>query len=181
MGNDDLSLLQELVRHAHAFAQQSAGILTQVEDEPVNVAQLIQRLAHFFFRGFLKSRDVDVADTRSDHKVHVHAVAGDLIAHYGKVERLVGAFAQHRDFDRGALGSYQQFGNIAGRHVVGRPAVHRNNDVARPDTGAIRRRAGEGRDHDDFIVAGTDLHAYTVVLAALLLAQSRIGFGIKKV
>src|ERR1039457_2653529 len=29
MGNDDLSLFQELVRHAHAFAQQATGILTQ--------------------------------------------------------------------------------------------------------------------------------------------------------
>ena len=181
MRNDDLSLLQELVGHAHAFAQQSAGILAQVEDEPVNVAQLIQRVAHFFFRGFLKSRDVDVADTRTDHKMHVHAVAGDLIAHHGKVKRLLRPFAQHRNLDRGALGPFQQLGNIAGSHVVGRPAIHRDNHIARPDTGFIGWRAGEGRDHDDFVVAGTDLHAHTVVLAALLLAQSRIGLGIEKV
>src|SRR5664280_1855340 len=35
MGNNDLPLFQELVSHAHALAQQSTGILAEVENQPV--------------------------------------------------------------------------------------------------------------------------------------------------
>ena len=37
MRNDDLALLQELVRHRHAFVQQPAGILAQIEHQPLDV------------------------------------------------------------------------------------------------------------------------------------------------
>ncbi len=40
---------------------------------------------------------------------------------------------------------------------------------------------GEGRDHDDFVVTGTDLHAHTVILPTLLLAQGRIRLRIEEI
>ena len=181
VGNDDLSLLQELVSHADAFTQQSAGILPQVEDQPVDVAQLIQRLPQLVLGGLLETGDVDVADAGANQEMHVHAVAGNLVAHDGEVEGLVGTFAQHGDLDGGALGAFQQLRHIAGAHVVGRLAVDRDDDIARADARAIGGRTGKGRDHDDFVIARTNLHAHAVILAALLLAQGRVGFGIEEV
>ncbi len=44
MGNDQLSLVQELVGHAHAFVQQAAGILPQIENQSLEIAHLIERV-----------------------------------------------------------------------------------------------------------------------------------------
>ena len=43
--NDQLALLQELVGHADAFAEQAAGILPQIEDQALQIAHLVERLA----------------------------------------------------------------------------------------------------------------------------------------
>ena len=50
MRNDELSLLQELVGHADAFAQQSAGVAAQIEDQSLEVAELIERVGELHAR-----------------------------------------------------------------------------------------------------------------------------------
>ncbi len=40
--DDELSLLQELVGHAYAFTEQSAGILAKIEDQTLEIAHLIE-------------------------------------------------------------------------------------------------------------------------------------------
>src|SRR5271167_287236 len=92
VGNNDLSLLQELVGHADAFAQQSAGILPQVEDQAVEVTHLIKRLPQLVLGRLLEAGDVNVAYARPNHEMHIHAIAGNLVAYDAEVERLVGTF-----------------------------------------------------------------------------------------
>ena len=65
VGNDHLSLAQELVGYAHAFAQQAAGILAQVENQSLEVAHLIQRVRNFMLGGLVEAGDVHVADARA--------------------------------------------------------------------------------------------------------------------
>src|SRR6185369_14348728 len=110
-------------------------------------------------------------DARLDQELYVHAVAWNLIANDGEVQRLFRTFTKHRDVDGGALGTLQQVGDVAGRHVVRRLAVDRDNHVARTDAGFVAWRSGEEDDHDDFVVTRTHLHAYAVILAALFFAE----------
>src|ERR1039457_1003497 len=112
MRDDDLSLLQKLVGPSDAFAQQAPGILTEVENQAMNVAKLIQSFAYFMVRGLLEAGYVNVPYARADQKMDVNAVAGNLIAHHREIERLVRAFPQHGDLDRSALGPLQQLGHI---------------------------------------------------------------------
>ena len=116
-----------------------------------------------------------------DHEVQVHAVARDFVAHHAELQRLFRAFAQDGDAHRGALGALQHVGHFAGGQVVGGLAVHGDDHVAWADAGAVRRRAHEGRDHDDLIIARAHRHAHAVILAALLFAQQGIGLGIEEV
>src|SRR5271165_246783 len=182
MRDDDLSLLQKLV--GHALAQQSAGVLPQVEDQALHFAlllQLVQRLRYFVLGRFLEAVDMDVSNTRLDHEMHVHAIARNLIANDVEIDRLVGALAQHGDLDRRAFRSLQQIGHVAGAHVVGGLAVHCDDHVSRTNARPVSRRSGKRRNHDDLIVARSHLHADAVVFTALIFAQGRVCLGVKKV
>ena len=98
--DDDLALLEELVGHANALAQQAAGILAQVEDEALEVAHLFECLLDFVLGRFLESGNVHVADARANQEMQVDAVAGNLVARDVEFERLRRAFAEHGDADR---------------------------------------------------------------------------------
>src|SRR5882762_8897710 len=147
--DDQLALLEEFVGNAYAFTQQASRILPQIEDQTFQIAHLIERFSDFMLGRFLESRNVHVADSGFDHEVQVHAVARNLVADDGKFERLVGAFAQHRDADSSAFRSLKQIGNVGGAHVVGGLAVNSGDNVSRPDAGAIGRGADEGGDDDN--------------------------------
>ena len=47
MRNDQLTLLQELVGNAHAFVEQAARILPQVENQALQIAHLVERFGNF--------------------------------------------------------------------------------------------------------------------------------------
>ena len=181
MRNDQLSLMQELVRHAHAFVEQAAGILPQIKNQSLQVAHLVERVRHFMLRGFIETGNVHIADSGLDQEVQVHAVTRNLIAHHCELQRLVRPFAQNRDVDRGSLGPLQQVGHIARAHVVGGLAVHGGDDVARPDAGAIRGRSHKRRNHDHFVVARPHRHSHAVIFPALIFAQQGIRLGIEEI
>ena len=67
--NDQLALLQELVGDANAFAEQSAGILAQIEHQALQISKLVERFGHFMLGGFLEAGDVEVADAGLDQEV----------------------------------------------------------------------------------------------------------------
>ena len=77
VGDDDLALLEELVGHADAFAEQSAGILPQVENQSLHVAHLVQRLLHFVLGGLLEAGDVHVADAGTNQEMQIDASSGE--------------------------------------------------------------------------------------------------------
>ncbi len=131
--------------------------------------------------GLLESGDVHVANARTNYEMQVYTVAGNFITDDVEFQRLVGAFTQNRDLDLRPPGPFEQISDIAGGHVVGQLAIHRNNYIARPDAGSISRSAHKRSNHNNFIVPRTNLHAHAVVFTALFLAQQRVGFRIKEV
>ena len=116
-----------------------------------------------------------------DHEMQIDAVARNLVADDGELKRLVGAFAQNGDVDRGSFGPFEQVRDIAGGHVVGGLAIDGDDDVARTDAGAVGGGSDERRDDDDLVVARTDGHTHAVIFAALIFAQQGIGLGIKEI
>ena len=181
MRDNHLPFAEKLVGDADALAEQAARILPQVKNQAVQIAHGVQRLAHFLVGGFLEAADVEIADARADHEMQIDAVARNFIAYHGELERFVGALAEHRNFDRGAFGPFQQFGHFADAHIVRRFAVDDGNDVAWTDAGPVRGSAGKGRYHDDLVIARANLHANSVILAALLLAKQGIRLRIEEI
>src|SRR5215469_17965232 len=83
--------------------------------------------------------------------------------------------------NRGAFGAFQQVGHIGGGHIIGGLAVDGRDDVPGANARAIGGSSGEGSNDDNLIVARSDGHAHAVVLAALVLAQQRVGLGIEEI
>src|SRR6185369_3157595 len=179
--NNQLSLVQELVRHTHAFVEQTARILPQIKNQSLQVTHLVERVRNFVFGSLVKARHVHVTDSRFDQEMQVNAVARNLISDNCELQRLFRAFTQNRDVDRSAFGSLQQVRHITRAHIVGGLAIDSSDDVARPDSCSIRGRPHKRRDHNHFIVTRPDGHTYAVVFAALIFAQQRIRLGIKGV
>ena len=179
--NNQLSLFQELVCYAHAFAQQPTGILPQIEDEPLHVTHFLKSLRHLTLGSFLEPRDMHVPDAGLDHEMQVHAIPRNFVANHCELERMIRPLAQNGNPDRRPFWTLEQVRDVGGTHVVGRLAIHRSDDVARMNAGTIRRCPSKRRDHDHFVIARADRHAHTVVFAALLFAQQGIGLRIKEV
>ena len=139
MRNDQLALLQEFVGNAHAFAQQSAGILAQVQNQPFQIAELVERIGDFVLGGLLEAGNVDVANAGLDQECEVDAVARNLVAHQTEFHRLLDALAQDRDVNRRSLRPLKQVRNVGGAHVVGGLAVDGDDHVARDGCRPCRR------------------------------------------
>src|SRR5579872_523116 len=181
MGNDQLALLEEFVRYSDAFTQQPAWISTQIENQTLQIAEFIERFRNFLFGCLVESADVHVADAWPNQEVNVHAVARNLVAHQREFHGFFYALTRNADMDGCTLGTFQQVGNIARAHVLGRLTIDRDDYVSGMNTRLVGRRSGEGEDHDNFVIARPDGHAHAVVLAALILAHQCIGFGIEEI
>src|SRR5215472_9545958 len=103
MRDDDLSLLQELVRDSYAFIQQPARVLAKIENQSLDVSQLLQRVRNFLLGGFVEAADVDVSDAGANLEMKIHAVTRDFITHNIEIDGLVAAFPQNGDADRCTL------------------------------------------------------------------------------
>src|SRR5947207_1976967 len=117
MGDDDLSLLQELVRYSNTFAQQPTGVATQIENQSFEIAELVERVGNFMFRGLVESVDVHIPHAGPDQEVDVDAVTRDLVADQGELHRLLHAFARDADVNGCAPRSFKQVGDVTGAHV----------------------------------------------------------------
>ena len=181
MGNDQLTPLQEFVRHANAFAEQASGIAAQIEDQALQIAELIKRVGDLVFRGFVEAADVHVADAGLDQEMNVNAITRNLVADQRELHWFLDAFARDADVDGGAFGSLEQIGDVAGAHVLGGFAVDGNDHVAGMNAGFIGGCPHEGEDHDDLVVAWSHGHAYAVVFTALVFAHQRVRFWIEEI
>src|SRR5215469_5590643 len=182
--DDNLSFFQKLIGYPDAFAEKPTGILAEVKNQALHLAlglKLLKRLGDLMFRSLLKSGNVDITDSWPDHEVYVHAVARNLVAYDAEIDGLFRTFAEHRNLDRRAFGSFKKFSHIAGAHIVRGFAVHRDNYIARSNAGAIGGGAGKWRNHNDLVIPWSNLHTDAVVLTPLLLAQSRVRLRIEEI
>src|SRR3981081_2755485 len=114
-----------------------------------------------------------IADAGPNEEMHVNAVARNFIADEGELNGFFHAITRDADVNRRPLWTFQQVSNISGAHVLGGFSVDGNDHVAGVDAGLISGRAYEGENHDDFVVARSDRHAYAVVLAVLFFSPQR--------
>ena len=81
MRDDQLALVQETVGHVDGFLDQPAGIVPQVQNQPIDggLREFRQRLIHFVAGGFVESFDSHVGDAGTQPEGIVHACrAGTL-------------------------------------------------------------------------------------------------------
>src|SRR5579864_5022700 len=95
--NDQLSLLQELVCHAHAFTQQTAGIGAQVKDQALEIAKRIERIGNFMFGGLIETVDVHVSHAWLNQEMNIDTVARNFVADKRELHRLLNVFARDAD------------------------------------------------------------------------------------
>ncbi len=94
MGNDGLTLLQEVVCYCHAFVQEPAGVLAQIENQTLDVAFTKPGEGFFEFLGsvLVELVDIHIRDPRLNPHAIVNALARNLIADHVECQRLVQAF-----------------------------------------------------------------------------------------
>src|SRR2546429_1793094 len=101
MRNNELSLAQELIGNSYTFIKQPTGILTKIENKPLQIAHLIQRIRNFMLRRLVETSDVHVANARPNQEVEINAVTGNFVAYHRELKRLICALAQVGDLNRG--------------------------------------------------------------------------------
>ena len=80
LGDDALSLGEQMVAHLHGLAQQPAGVAAQVQHQPLQVAEAVDGFNHFVRRGLplANHRHLHVralgALQRLGHQIRGHAV-----------------------------------------------------------------------------------------------------------
>ena len=94
--NDDLALLQKLVAHIDGLVQQAARVAAQVDHQTVNVAELVESVAHLAAGRLHEVGHVDIADARLDREGEIDRRPRDLIANQIEVQGLRRALAVHR-------------------------------------------------------------------------------------
>ncbi len=138
--DDGLALGEQVVADLDRLAQQAAGVIAQVKNEPMQVLEAVDGVDHFLGRGFLELGEMDVAHTGPNLVGQIDGGVRNLIAHQVEDQRLGLPLANHGDLNVCAFGSLQRFGDEVGGHAVGRFAVDGRDHVAGPNAGAERRR-----------------------------------------
>ena len=105
LGDDGLSLGQQVVADLNRLAQQAAGIAAQVEDQPLQVGEAVDGVVHFLGRGLLELGQVNVADAGTNLVFQIDGGVGNLVADQVEDERLGLALADHWYLHVGALGA----------------------------------------------------------------------------
>jgi hypothetical protein len=77
-----------VVADLNRLAEQAAGVVAQVEDQAVQIAEAVDGLNHFLRRGLLELLQVDVADAGANLIFKVHGGVGNLVAHQREHQRL---------------------------------------------------------------------------------------------
>src|SRR4029077_16084722 len=144
--------------NADTLTQQHTRVLAKIEDQTFQVAHFIECRSNFMLSCLIEARDMHVADARSDHEMQVYAVASNLITHDSEFNRLLSAFTENRDVDRGSFGPFKQVGDIASGHVVGRLTINRDDDVTWMNARAVGRGSHERRDNNDLVIARPNGH-----------------------
>ena len=170
-----------MVAHVDRLAQQPAGVVAQVEDKALQVAEAVDGFGHFVAGGLLELGEMDVADAGTNLVFQVDGGMRNLVANQVEDQRRSLAHAYRGHLDMGALGAFQSLGNLVGGPAVGGFAVDGGDDVAGVNAGAEGGRALVRRDDVDLVALLLDHHADAVIVAALIFAQPGVGLGIVKI
>ena len=80
--NDELALAQKTVGHIDGFLHQPAGIIAQIQNQPVDGAfgEARQRLVHFMAGGLVEGFHAHVGDPGTQPESIIHAAARHVVA-----------------------------------------------------------------------------------------------------
>ncbi len=169
---DDLAAFQEHVGNADRLVEQAAGVVAQVEDQPLHLGVLRLDLGEggLGLVGGLLVEAGDAQDAvvaveagdrglRLDHLAHdLHVEGIGFLAGDGQGHRLAGLAAHLLD-------------RVVDRQAQHALAVHGGDVVAGLHAGGEGGRAVHRRDHLDHAVLAGDLDAQAAVFAARLVAH----------
>src|SRR5882757_2999695 len=181
--DDELIFVEEHIANGYGFIEQAAGVTAHIEDQAVERrrVELLQCVCYLAVSGLVETGKANIADTGLQQEGDVHGMAGDFVARHGEDERLGVAFAGNRNFYDCALGAFQHVGNIAGGEAVGGLVINLDDYVAGSNPSVIGWCADVGSHDYCVVLAGSNDHAYAVVLAALIFAQECKLAGIKEI
>ncbi len=121
--NDGLALGEQVVANIDGLAQQAAGILAQIENQTLEVAEAIDGVFHLLAGGLLELREMDVADAGTNLEFQIDGGMGNFVANEVEDQRLGLAIANHRDLNVRALGAFERLGHLVRSPAVGGFAV----------------------------------------------------------
>ena len=162
-GGDDLAALEEGVGDGDGFFQQSAGIVTQVDDEALQLVAELRGLVGDFplqpFGGLLvEGGDADVADIVA-FGARTDRADADVVADQRDVDRIVLALANDLEPDLGIDRAAHLFDGLIEGEALHGFVVEIGDDVVGHDTGLRRRRIVDRRHHLDQPVFHRDFDA----------------------
>ena len=144
------------------------------------LVQTLDRLGEILAGALLELANADVAVAGLEH-LGLHALDDDFLARQGEgqcgIEFLAGN-GEH--YLRSGLAAHFLHG-IGERHAAGRDVVDLDDQVARLDPGAERRRVFDRRNHFDDAIFDADFDAEPAESALSRNLELAKGFGIEKV
>jgi len=135
LGNDGLSLGEQVIADFYCLGDQAAGVVAQVEHQAFQVAEAVDGFNDFAGGGFFEDFQVNVADAGANLIGEVDGRVGDLIADQVEDQQFGLPLAGHADLYVGAFGTLERFGHQVVVHAVGVFAVDGGDDVAGMDAG----------------------------------------------
>ena len=136
LGDNGLALGEQVIADIDRLAQEAAGILAQIENQSLQIAEAIDGVFHLLAGGLLELRQMDVADAGTDLEFQIDGGMGNLVANEVENQGLGLAVTNHGDLNVRALRSFERFRDLVGGPAVCRFAVDSDHLVARMDTGA---------------------------------------------
>ena len=183
--DDHVVARQEPVRDRDRLIERAAGIVAQVQHQPLHALghQLLEAGADFMIGGLGELAELQVAGLAVDHEIPADADDVDLVAGDLQVDQLIVAAALDRDVDRGALRPLQQLDRVLAGHPLG--VLHRHlaggilafdagDDVAAAKPLLEGGGSFEDRHDRDVAVDRLNLDAEPVVASFLPFTHLRI-------
>ena len=192
--HDHRALREEAVGHLDRLVQRAAGIVPEVEHQPLHPlrAELVERHAEIVVGVLGELLRADVAGLRVHHERGRDRRDRDLVARHLDVDQLVVARALERNLDEGALRPPEHLDGAVGQRGPGQRlplfvlpgadvlAGDAHDDVAAPDPLLVGRRAFEQRHDVDVEVDDLDRDPEAVVVPFLPLPHLLVVLRVHK-
>ena len=180
--DDHVSAWKESIGDANGLVQRSAGVLPEIEDQPLHAvaAQFLQRVAQFAIRGFRELIELHVPRFLVDHERRLNGRDVHFITHDIHVDQAVVTAALDADIDQRPFWPFELLDCLIRRPPLHIEVAHLGQDVAAAESLLIGGRPLEERHHGDVAVDGLDGDPETVITSLLPLAHLRVRLGVEK-